>query len=555
MDCKLIDLLNQETEQQYNFKLKSASLDSTADFCVIEIFYRDGIILSKQDRESIVGFALKNLPEKYKYEIKFIKNFVSNEEIENLFEKIYKSTVPSVPCKLGEVILDNLTFGIKIVVENEMMERAEEKNVTKVIADEYKKRFPDYEFSCKLESGNVLGGGEIVEETAVEDNSLDFLVSRYFETEQNTAYVGEEIDENPKYIVDRKYYSGTTVFAGRVRNIRDIVYESKKKDKDEGGGKAGEKKGESSKSKDSDSADAENCKTSGDAKDEKKTRERHIFRFNLDDFTSSISCTFFSTKQNVEKLKALKENDEIKVRGNVEYDEYHKDNIVVIKDINFCKLPEHFEEKIVYHEEKSYYEFVKPEKFVLYHQNNLMNFSEEKPVCAHLAGKTYVCYDLETTGVSYETGDKIIEIGAFKIENGKITEKFVSFVNPDRLIPEKASAVNHIFDADVANAPHDYQVLQDFYKFTRGAILVGYNNISFDDVFLIGQGRSNRWNFDNESEDAYLLAQKFVTNIKNHKLITVAKALGVALDNAHSAGWDALATAEVFIKLAEKLDK
>ncbi len=187
---------------------------------------------------------------------------------------------------------------------------------------------------------------------------------------------------------------------------------------------------------------------------------------------------------------------------------------------------------------------------VIYKQNDLMSFMQEETVCPYLKGKTFVCYDLETTGLHFEAGDKIIEIGAVKIEDGKITEKFVSFVNPERSIPEKASEVNHIYDKDVENAPKDFQVLQDFYKFTRNAILVGQNIIGFDNVFLVGQGKNCRFNFDNDSVDVLDLAHKYVHGVKNYKLGTIAEKLGVQLDNAHRAFYDTLATAEVFIKLA-----
>ena len=72
-------------------------------------------------------------------------------------------------------------------------------------------------------------------------------------------------------------------------------------------------------------------------------------------------------------------------------------------------------------------------------------------------------------------------------------------------------------------------------------------------VFLKGQGKNCRWNFDNEVVDTFKLAQKFVHGVKNYKLGTIAEKLGVVLDNAHRAIFDALATAEVFIKLAANL--
>ena len=167
----------------------------------------------------------------------------------------------------------------------------------------------------------------------------------------------------------------------------------------------------------------------------------------------------------------------------------------------------------------------------------------------------FVCYDFETTGLHYVSGDRIIEIGAVKIDNGKITERFMSYVDPEKHIPEESSAISGIVDEDVKGAPTADKVLQDFYKWTRGAIIIGYNNINFDNIFLIGQGNSARWNFDNETDDVFKWAQKYVRGAKNFKLKTIADKLGVTLDNAHRAVYDALATAEVFIKIQEIYEK
>ena len=73
-------------------------------------------------------------------------------------------------------------------------------------------------------------------------------------------------------------------------------------------------------------------------------------------------------------------------------------------------------------------------------------------------------------------------------------------------------------------------------------------------MFLRGQGKACRLNFDNDSEDVYHYAQKYVHGVKNYKLGTIAAKLGVTLDNAHRAVYDAMATAEVFIKLCKMMD-
>lgn len=122
-------------------------------------------------------------------------------------------------------------------------------------------------------------------------------------------------------------------------------------------------------------------------------------------------------------------------------------------------------------------------------------------------------------------------------------------------IGEEAMKIHHITQDMVAGKLKAEQVLQDFYKFTRGCVLTGYN-VGFDLGFLIKQGKESRYNFDNPTFDIYHdLSLKYIKGLKNYKLGTVAKYLGVSLDNAHSALDDTIATAEVMIKLAGYLSE
>ena len=279
-----------------------------------------------------------------------------------------------------------------------------------------------------------------------------------------------------------------------------------------------------------------------------------MYKFALADFTGEMSCVFFSNKSNQAAVEKLEKGSVIVVRGTLEEDKFNGGVSMRVKDIAYCSLPEKFEEVIVYRKEKPFYEFVEPEKIITYSQDTLMNFDAVKQVPKYLQDKTFVCYDFETTGLHYVNGDKIIEIGAVKIENGKITERFMSFVDPEKHIPEDASAISGIVDSDVKGAPTADKVLQDFYKWTRGAIIIGYNNINFDNIFLIGQGKTARWNFDNETDDVMRWAQKYIRGVKNYRLKTIADRLSVPLDNAHRAVYDALATAEVFLKIHEMFE-
>ena len=95
---------------------------------------------------------------------------------------------------------------------------------------------------------------------------------------------------------------------------------------------------------------------------------------------------------------------------------------------------------------------------------------------------TYVVFDLETTGFS-PVKDKIIEIGAVKVEEGKITDKFSTFVNPKVPIPFEITRLTSITDEMVMNAPTIEEVLPEFLEFIDGAALVAHN-AGFDVGFI-----------------------------------------------------------------------
>ena len=114
----LIDELNDFTNNEYKFMLKSALLKQDADFCVIEILYKDGMIMSKQKKDEFVEFCLKGLPKQFKYDIVFVKNFISEERIENDFVEFMAKTFPSMSYKLTSLKLENSVFKLEIEIDN-----------------------------------------------------------------------------------------------------------------------------------------------------------------------------------------------------------------------------------------------------------------------------------------------------------------------------------------------------------------------------------------------------------------------------------------------------
>lgn len=557
---KFTEELNKFSNNKYEFKLKSALLERSADFCVVEILYKDGILLSPKDRKEIEEYVLSFLPKDYKYEFKFIKRYVNEEKVFDDAKTFFKKNFPSVSNKIESVKLENNTFKIVAMVDELSFDHAKNKKIDVELVKFLKGEYEKFDFECELKQAKVFVEDEREEQIKnYHEEAEDIYANRKIEFFDIVPLVGE-FEEGTKadYIKDKTKPEENVVVCGTINYIQERVIKRKpKEDKEQKPEEQSEEpaKTEESQEKkdiavDENEAENENVKAENDTK-----YQRKLYKFSLSDFTGEMNCVFFSNKENQAKIEKLDKGSVIVVRGSLEEDAYSGGNTLKVKEIAYCSLPENQTEYIEYRKEKPFYEFVEPEKIVTFTQDNLLNFAEEKITPKYLQNKTFVCYDFETTGLHYVNGDKIIEIGAVKIENGKITEKFMSFVDPEMHIPEESSAISGIVDSDVKGAPTADKVLQDFYKWTRNAIIIGYNNINFDNIFLLGQGKDARWNFDNETDDVYRWAQKYVRGAKNYKLKTIADKLGVTLDNAHRAVYDALATAEVFIKIQEIYQK
>lgn len=566
----LIDAINQFTNFEYKFMLKSATLDESADFCLIEIFYKDGILLDKQIKQDIENKIKEIAPKKYTYKIVFVKNFISEERVSSDICDLLNENYSSIYYRIEKVCSGELSFNINITIDKMSYDYAINKNLKNIIEKHLKKLYEDYTFCVNLLNGVVYKKDEKQEFiNSYQEEQVDESQFRKIDVTEIVNLVNNEITGSASYIMDKNKPEENVIICGKVKSIKSVVIKKKpKKEENQLVENNDENLEVENNEKKAEAEDVKENKTEVEEKEisEQKSNdenlqnepkyERKLYKWSLQDFTGQIGCVFMSNKENQTKLEGLEDETSIIVCGKIEKDNYSGDVVMRVHDISFCKIPEDLKEYIVFKKEKPFYEFIEPEPLVVYEQDNLMNFAVEREVPKYLQNKTFVCYDLETTGLHYERGDRMVEIGAIKIENGKITEKFGTYVNPNgKHIDEKASETTGIYDSDVENAPMDYQVLQDFYKFTRGSILIGYNNINFDNTFLIGQGKSCKYNFDNPTEDVFKYAQKYVSGVKNYKLGTIAEKLGVVLDNAHSAVFDALATAQVFLKIAEKIEQ
>lgn len=164
---------------------------------------------------------------------------------------------------------------------------------------------------------------------------------------------------------------------------------------------------------------------------------------------------------------------------------------------------------------------------------------------------SFVVFDIETTGFSPLTC-RIIEIGAVRVENGKITDRFSTFVNPKVPIPFRIEQLTSINDGMVMDAPPIEEVLPEFLKFCEGAVMVAHN-ADFDMSFIIEN--CSRLGIPNDFTyvDTVGMARFLLPALNRFKLDTVAKAVGVSLQHHHRAVDDAECTADIFVKFVSML--
>ena len=163
----------------------------------------------------------------------------------------------------------------------------------------------------------------------------------------------------------------------------------------------------------------------------------------------------------------------------------------------------------------------------------------------------FVVFDIETTGFS-PIKNRIIEIGAVKVEKGEITDRFSAFVNPQVPIPFEIEKLTGINDNMVMNAELIDAVLPQFLEFSAGCVLVAHN-ANFDMSFIIENAARLGYGTEYTYVDTVPIARILLPGQAKHTLDAVAKGLGVSLENHHRAVDDAEATAKIFVKMLPML--
>ena len=329
--------------------------------------------------------------------------------------------------------------------------------------------------------------------------------------------------------------------------------------------------------------------------------EKYIVSFDITDLSDSTTVKFFVKKSvfDAELSDKIKKGKYLRVQGEVQFDKYTKEIDIMAKNIMAAAAPpprmDDAEEKRVelhLHTQMSSMDGVTPvkkyiERAIAWGHKAIAitdhGVVQAFPDAMNAIGKsdlkviygveayliddlgsvvtmprgqslddTFVVFDIETTGLSKET-ESITEIGAVKVVDGKIIDRFSTFVNPERPIPTEITKLTGITNEMVADAPVITEILPKFLEFCQDAVLVAHN-ANFDTGFIrLNAERKCGIEVKNTVLDTLELSRALLPELKKHKLDIICEQLGVSLEGHHRAVNDAEATAEVFLKFIDML--
>ena len=333
-----------------------------------------------------------------------------------------------------------------------------------------------------------------------------------------------------------------------------------------------------------------------------KSGDKNIFTIDITDYTGSTTAKIFNSIKESAVIDNIKKGDTIVVQGDVEYDKYAGELVVNARSVGTAqkvKVVDNAEKKRVelhMHTNMSQMDAVTSagdlvnrayqwgHKAVAITDHGVaqafpdamkaadkINKDEEKikviygveayfmdDLVESVKGDadtdfdgTFICFDIETTGLS-AARDKITEIGAVKVENGIITDKFSTFVNPEMPIPQKITQLTGITDEMVKDAPSQSEAVSAFLEFAGDNVLVPHN-APFDTSFIAKACEDMGREYNYTSIDTVAISRAILTDIKNCKLDTVAKFLRLGEFNHHRATDDAEMLAKIFITLCRRL--
>lgn len=176
---------------------------------------------------------------------------------------------------------------------------------------------------------------------------------------------------------------------------------------------------------------------------------------------------------------------------------------------------------------------------------------------AEIRDLRWVVFDTETTGLHPYSGDEVMALGAVVVEGKEILvgQSMDRLIDPGRPISKIATEITGITQDDVQGKPALIEVLPQFINFIEGSVLAGHC-VDFDLAFLnIKLRRQKLKKIYNPAVDTAQLARVLFPHLPNYSLDFLAGKFGIRINNRHSALGDAVATAELLVKLLDELDQ
>lgn len=519
---KLLDYINSKTNNAYEgFKLVSVIFDKSAKECTFKFLYRDEC--KEDDRVTLARLIKEYMGEEVGVIVKLKKAYIDDDLVKTVICNYISRHSSSISDGITKdditVEIDgNITATIScnpfafgylssLDAKSELLAYVQGFFFEPVYIELNKKDILDLETN---DDDLILPEAFIMEEEGERKKT------RYNKVKLTEGIEFKGINGNPIMIESVNPSMENMEIAGELLFLSEKTFESKRKDKDG------------------------------------NVIIKTYYSFVLKDATGRINVVYFPTKETIDTAKELLiEHTNVIVSGVAE--EFNGRMNFKARYIGTCEIlpeEEEKEEKVeIKKEPNENYIFVKPEPYIELAQDNFL--AEKVEIGKYLYENDVVVFDIETTGLDALTCE-IIEIGAVKISGGKITETFETLIKPKAHIPDEIVNLTGITDDMVKDCHNIKQILPDFYKFCYGTTIMAYN-IDFDYKFINIAGMKQGLIFDMRQIDAMYLARAFIPGLKNFKLGTVCKRLGVSLENAHRAVHDATATAEVVIKLSPNI--
>ncbi|MBD5086034.1 MAG: hypothetical protein HDT32_01470 [Clostridiales bacterium] len=525
---QFIDKLNQATNNKYEFlRISKLNLDiGTSSLSLVCLLPEDisNDKFTDEDKKVVENFCRTQIPETFSLKIAFVKNRLNKEAIAkqviSFISSKYQTLTSQYDASLTQINFEGKKIVIDLYMSSPVIHYCENSGFKDKLAKFIYSQNCSDKVVVRINVSRTVDAEKLLEDREnvkyVDIGEIDIIGDYHY-------YIGKDIGRKPRYIDKYKKEMDGICVCGRVGEVKRINIVDKE------------------------SPD--------------RRLKKILFKFTIDDTTGKMDCLYFAKLRKAKKheddhgtgfvtcLDSLAEGDNVVIFGNYRHSDFSDKNELMVTKLALCKINFDSMEKRREDIKKAnkIKIFQKPQKYEVDINENLLDMIWH---CDYILNNKFIVFDLETTGVDVDN-DEIIEIGAVKLEYGKIVEYYDTLIDPNRPIPKGASEVNHIYDEDVKNSPYLEDVLGFFMDYIKGYKLIAHNGNGFDFKILRRDCQKYNLPFENELIDSLTEARKILKHERAHSLQALCRHYNIVNRNAHRAYEDSEATAKVFVKLMD----